>query len=426
MASKKRPTGKKSTHSARTSAKRNGLAARPRTASGKRPAANTNTHSRGGAKSAPPAANSTAKTSSRSRYRYRRVGIVPLESGVIADQPARLRPTSIARARPHVIKFHGPGDAVNVHASAANGTILYAAQLRLVFWGREWAGTSAPVAMARVTADVHKILNGPYLLSLLQYGVSGATLDRVIDLSTEDPPNPVDDIDIQDLVGRLIDNGTVPEPDQDLVPAIYAVFLPTRVQGHELAHPAARGSHGFMSSIDWDDFNYAYVPVMWVGNEGTPSGITSVFSHELVETLTDPEGDGWQIDPRDRDPPQEIADVCKSQQGFNGVLVQSYWSNEDMACIVPIRAYTIYAVQWIWRPDRIEWLGGVDEDQTPWQLPRQAVMDRIREGDAFRVYSGNAADVSIFYLDATHPYLATVPDGTPDDNLLALPQRPPS
>jgi len=35
------------------------------------------------------------------------------------------------------------------------------------------------------------------------------------------------------------------------------------------------------------------------------------------------------------------------------------------------------------------------------------------------------ANTGIFYLDATHPYLATVPDGSPDDNLLALPQRAP-
>jgi Protein of unknown function (DUF3892) len=369
-----------------------------------------------------PGKGSPRSETSAGKYIYHHVGIVPLETGTIAAPSSNVPLALLERARPHVNKFHFPGDAVNVTATSGNGTILYTAQLRLIFWGLEWAA-NPPASMADVASDVQTILAGPYLLSLLQYGVSGATLDRVIDLSHEDPPNPVGDDNILDLAGRLIDQGVVPEPDQDLVPAVYAIFLPAHVQGNPLTHPVARGAHGFVSNIDWDDFNYAYVPVMWIGNEGTCNGITQVFSHELVETLTDPEGDSWLIEPRDRNPPQEIADVCKTVQSG----LQSYWSNEDQACIVPVRAYTTYAVQWIWRPRRIEWLGGVDEDQVAWQLPRQAVMDRIRAGDRFLVNGpGKSAFVSILYLDATHPYLATVPDGSPDDNLLALPQRAPS
>jgi hypothetical protein len=70
----------------------------------------------------------------------------------------------------------------------------------------------------------------------------GELLPTFKHLSQEDPPNPVGDGDILDLVGRLIDDEVVPEPDQDQVPAVYAVFLPTRAHGSSLAHPAARGS----------------------------------------------------------------------------------------------------------------------------------------------------------------------------------------
>ena len=68
---------------------------------------------------------------------------------------------------------------------------------------------------------------------------------------------------------------------------------------------------------------------------------------------------------------------------------------------------------------------------TPWQLPRAQIMTRIRAGDQFFVRSiqpGSTAKtlVRIYYLDKTHPYLATAPDVTTQDNLLALPQRPPS
>jgi len=86
-------------------------------------------------------------------------------------------------------------------------------------------------------------------------------------------------------------------------------------------------------------------------------------------------------------------------------------------------------VEWIFRPRRIEWMGGTDQDGNPWQLPRQAIFDRIRAGDRFKVHGGTTGRdsfVGIYYLDPTHPYLATNMDGALDDNLLSLPQRPPS
>jgi hypothetical protein len=48
-----------------------------------------------------------------------------------------------------------------------------------------------------------------------------------------------------------------------------------------------------------------------------------------VEALTDPEGDGWQVEPTDDTDWHEIADVCSSHYRLNGVLVSSYWSRDD-------------------------------------------------------------------------------------------------
>ncbi|MFZ0024845.1 MAG: DUF3892 domain-containing protein, partial [Pseudolabrys sp.] len=101
----------------------------------------------------------------------------------------------------------------------------------------------------------------------------------------------------------------------------------------------------------------------------------------------------------------------------------------DNACIITDKDFTTYIVQWIWRPNRIEWLGGIDQDGRTWQFPRQLVMDLIRGGDQFKVdgaISGRESTVGIYYLDARHPYLATNTDGVPDDNLLALPQHAPA
>jgi hypothetical protein len=339
----------------------------------------------------------------------------PLNPPGPVDKPPRL---AGGQSNSHQVKFSGAGDAVNAHADTDNGTILYTAQLRLVFWGREWASGTAPVTMGAVVGAVQSIVTGPYLDALKQYGVSHARIDRIIDLSSEDPPNPYSSGDGEGRVGRLIDDGKVPEPDEDIDPALYVIFLPSSVAGADLGLPTGvQGHHGQLINIDWDDFRYDGVPVGWVGNNGSLDSITENFSHELVEALTDPDGSGWQIEPRSRFDWNEIADVCSSTYLLDGVSVSSYWS------------FTNFDVEWIWRPSRIEWLGGTDQDGNAWQMPRDAVMHFIRGGDKFRVHgasTGKDSFVGIYYLDAKHSYLATNMDGVPDDNLLALPQHPPT
>jgi hypothetical protein len=89
----------------------------------------------------------------------------------------------------------------------------------------------------------------------------------------------------------------------------------------------------------------------WVTNAGNLSSLTRIISHELVESATDPEGSaflgvagtcsqgGWC----------EIGDVCSSTSTLDGVTVQSYWSNQAGACVVPAwpnRTYPRIGVQW--------------------------------------------------------------------------------
>jgi hypothetical protein len=279
-------------------------------------------------------------------------------------------------------------------------------------------------------SDVQSILSGPYLDGLAQYGISRPHLDRVLVLGTEDPPNPFDKDDAGNRVKDLIGDGVFPEPINDFIDAAYAVILPMRVGGKLLTLPPDQvGYHSNYLNYDWEDFDISYVHVGWAGNDGTRQTISLNFSHELAETLTDPDGSGWQVEPRSSFNWNEICDVCSSTTILNGVAVSSYWSNQDNACIITDKDFTTYTVQWIWRPNRIEWLGGIDQDGRAWQFPRQLVMDLIRGGDQFKVdgaTSGRESTVGIYYLDARHPYLATNTDGVPDDNLLALPQRPPA
>ncbi|MFZ0066371.1 MAG: DUF3892 domain-containing protein [Pseudolabrys sp.] len=334
-------------------------------------------------------------------------------------------------------RFTGPGDSTNSVVDNGGGLVLTDVPLRLIFWGREWGQAIPPVPSADVIADVEKILAGPYLDAARQYGITNAYVDSIVTRDSDDPPNPFNNKDAGNLVAGLIDDGTFPEPDDDYRAALYVVFLPQQVglpgaQQVLQLPPDLGGLHSFSSYVDYDppiDFDDDRFYWAWVFNDGNRADISSLFSHELVEALTDPSGDTIQIKPRDPTNWNEVGDVCRSTWVLNGVTVQSYWSKIDNACVVPDHVGNDFQVKWIYRPRRIEWLGGTMGDGTPWQMPREQVMNRIRAGDQFFVHapqSGGNVLVGIYYLDITHPYLATAPDGEPDDNLLSLPQHVPS
>jgi hypothetical protein len=61
-------------------------------------------------------------------------------------------------------------------------------------------------------------------------------------------------------------------------------------------------------------------------------------THEIVESITDPDGGGWQMNDSSLVSSgwSEIGDACNGVADFiDDVLVQSYWSNTDHACVVP-------------------------------------------------------------------------------------------
>jgi hypothetical protein len=111
--------------------------------------------------------------------------------------------------------------------------------------------------------------------------------------------------------------GVVPEPDDDNPPALYAVFQPNRVNGNRVDLQGLQGFHNTETQLDNRWFHDGFVA--WTGNNGTRQFISSTFSHELVEALTDPDGGGWQIEPRSRFNWNEICDVCNGVADLNGV-----------------------------------------------------------------------------------------------------------
>jgi len=232
----------------------------------------------------------------------------------------------------------------------------------LIFWGKEWANSQLANL---VTNAIQKLLAGPYMSYLAQYGVHRGSIwgtKFVTDLG--DPPSPFATSNVGAFLISLLDGDSLPEPDSDW-PIVYAVFMPSNVvfQGDPnvetvpLPPGTLSGVSGENSRITWRDYDLGDVDndpgyFCWVGNGGWPPTqanvdyITTVFSHELVEICTDPNGGDGIVQVGGPPGVSQVGDVCNTWCDYvNGVKAQAYWVHNlgdplNGTCVLP-KAYSV-------------------------------------------------------------------------------------
>jgi hypothetical protein len=245
---------------------------------------------------------------------------------------------------------------------------------------------------------------------------------------------------VLDHVTRMIDEGTLWSSRAPGDVQIHFVMMPPGVAFNNPPGSAFGGIHTF-TEYSLSIFRSLPVPVAWV-LFGTRGFISTLFSHELVEACTDPFGDGIQVNPSNPVNWNEIGDVCATVQQISGVSVQSYWSQRDTACIIPIQRSVRKQITCIVKNPRVDArhpiraVGGVTvnlKKNVPFFISQPACIAQIDAGDTFFVLgkSGNQAEVQVYlYFPPWNlkgvRYIATVPDASQDDNLLALPECPTS
>ena len=207
-----------------------------------------------------------------------------------------------------------------------HGPVLHRPQLYLIYSGSGWLPQAAPDPTAeQVTAAVRTMLASTYLDGLAQYRGIGRGQVRGSTVIALDPPAEFTGDQIAEFVDAQLAAGNVPGPD----PAnqtVYGVVLPEGIG------PGWTGEHNYYTRAG-QRIHYA-----WFTNPGDLAWITRTISHELVESATDPEGDGIVGVTGTCDEPGwcEISDICMSTLAdVDGVDVQGYWSDRDHACIVP-------------------------------------------------------------------------------------------
>lgn len=241
--------------------------------------------------------------------------------------------------------------------------------------------------------------------------------------------------DVSDFIVSVVRGGSLPERDEESTDNLHVVFMPPGTN----PPPNLGGEHSYGLFTDYDfpfDFDLFDRTHTAFVMFASRAAISSIFSHELVEALSEPEGDAVQVDPRNSSSWNEIADICFSTGIVNGVTVQAYWSQADKACIIPIEQQLEMEITCIHKSPRndpyhpIQKVGGINRTTNkPFLMTQQECIRSIDRGNHFFVKNpqGGTVDVHVYiHFPPWSPkgmrYIATVPDNTKADNLLSLPE----
>jgi len=209
-----------------------------------------------------------------------------------------------------------------------DGRVLSAAHVYLIYWGRYWAPDRvASPTPDQITHALRTVLAGSYLSALTQYrNIGPAVIGGSHVITTTDPPSRFTDEDIEAFLNTLFDAEVLPAPDDQ---AIYVVTIPPGIytgEGDDLV-----GEHNYYRR-DGHRIHYA-----WTTDSEVLEGATQTTTHEIVETVTDPEGTAILGTPGTCEGERwcEIADICSDAAKLNGVMVAPYWSNIAGRCVIP-------------------------------------------------------------------------------------------
>ena len=194
-----------------------------------------------------------------------------------------------------------------------------------IFWGSYWGTSAGQTLKSEVENSINPIFyNSGFLDGLHQYGISYRAFvpsSGFVEVNNDsDPPNGFTYSDIQNVIGNSIDEG-MPESNEGL----YAVFTPPGISSSDPQDGAYHTS--------FDNLSYA-----WIGDVNSQglNDYTRMMSHEFEEAMTDPNGDGWQVLPRNGGAGGGWNEICDNEaQNYtaliNGYQVQPHWSQSNGA-----------------------------------------------------------------------------------------------
>jgi hypothetical protein len=208
-----------------------------------------------------------------------------------------------------------------------DGPVIANVKLFALYWNGDTANQS------QLDAFYADIVSSPYLDWLSEYSTPTQTIGRGTMIGSALDPSPpagssFADGDVANEIDRLIDAGTLPEPDDD---TLFMVHFPDYVSVSLDGSASCSSWVAYHSSYTRQGRNVPY-GVMPDCFGGDFASTTSVTGHELLEAITDPEvGLGWNDDNLAAG---EIGDICEPDAGtVDGYSVALGWSNSLGACV---------------------------------------------------------------------------------------------
>jgi len=212
----------------------------------------------------------------------------------------------------------------------------------LIFWDNYFSTT--PAAVTSMNQFVWSLVAGPYMKGLQQYGVIGGSVagSIVINMKTYPAPASLNEGQLNAQLTAWLDNGTVtPKPAGDEQNLVYLILPPSTTtmsfQGQTTGFCGYHQHADYHPTADSNNLFWATV-VGYTQSADGPTFVNSVaycMSHELCETFTNRDGDGYYADNG-----CEIGDICEADTA-NNILkypyfqwqIEKYWSEADKTCV---------------------------------------------------------------------------------------------
>jgi hypothetical protein len=275
-----------------------------------------------------------------------------------AHVPSTKTPRVLQRtSEPH----NASSTPANAHASYFGGEVIEHVKVYAVLYG---TGTFLPEMASPTAPNLDNFISGlvdsPYIDLASEYSTGIETIGRGTYAGqiaiTPSPANDGADIDdaanIQPELEAQITANSLPAPDAD---TLYVLFFPKGQVIHEGGGTSKVDFCGYHNTSATAHVRYAVIPYdasdldpLTPGTAGCGAKVgfgnfTSVLSHEIIESITDPDVGlafgflpplSW-YDANNG----EVSDICNQQQtkillsdGFRYV-VQKNWSNQQRKCV---------------------------------------------------------------------------------------------
>jgi MYXO-CTERM domain-containing protein len=214
-----------------------------------------------------------------------------------------------------------------------------------------------------------KITQSAYFDWLTEYNTTNYKISRGSFIGTYEDSNSttgsktIDDSQIGSYLDGLINAGKIPAPDSD---TIYQIYFPSNVSITLQGSKSCQVFCAYHNSYKHNGqlARYSVIPDITTGSCGQGCGgstpinnLTDVSSHELIEAVTDPDGNSAWVDTSSQSC-GEIGDICNGQKcSTSGTgktacptsyVVQLEWSNKNNACIaqdpsIMVNGFTVAA-----------------------------------------------------------------------------------